>query len=206
MTIAYRGKSNIYLNITNRCTCDCLYCIGRFRDGVFGYDLRLDSEPPLAEILHELERAFLDGEAESVVFAGLGEPTLRLDEVLGVIEWLHLRRIRSRLDTNGLGQLANPEVDLVSKLAEAGLDAVSISLVAHNPEVYNQVCRPVFSKAYREVLRFGGECVDRGISTELTVVDQPEVDIESCRSIALRMGAGFRVRPLEQPGKLEEVD
>lgn len=206
MTIAYRGKGNIYLNLTNRCICDCVFCIGGFKDGVFGYNLRLEREPSLEEILNDLEAAFLDGPADTVVFAGLGEPTLRLDEVLGVIEWLRLRRIASRLDTNGLGQLANPNVDVASELAAAGLEAVSISLVAHNSEVYNQLCRPAFGKAYREMMRFGRECVARGISTELTAVDQAEVDIESCRSIAQKMGAVFRVRPLVKPGEMEEVD
>lgn len=206
MNIAYRGKGNIYLNITNRCTCDCVFCLGGFSDGIFGYNLRLEREPPLEEILHDLEAAFLDGPADMVVFAGLGEPTLRLHEVLKVIEWLRLRRIASRLDTNGLGQLANPQADVASELAASGLNAVSISLVAHNSEVYNQLCRPVFGKAYREMLRFARECVANGISTELTVVDQTEVDIESCRSIALKVGAGFRVRPLVKPGETEEAD
>ena len=25
--IAYHGKDNIYLNITNRCTCACTFCL-----------------------------------------------------------------------------------------------------------------------------------------------------------------------------------
>jgi cyclic pyranopterin phosphate synthase len=136
----------------------------------------------------------------------MGEPTMRLEEVLKIIEWLSLRRLRSRLVTNGLARLVNPGVDVVADLAAAGLDSVSVSLVAHNSEVYNQLCRPVFSKAYREMLRFAEDCIKQGISVELTVVNQPEVDVESCRSIAAKMGADFRIRPLLKKEDLEVTD
>ncbi len=203
-TIVYRAKGNIYLNITNRCSAGCTYCVARLGGRVFGYDLRLTEEPPVEEILRELELEFLEGPANEVVFVGLGEPTMRLDVVLAVTEWLKLRRISSRLDTNGHGQLINPGHEVAAELAAAGLDAVSISLVAHNTEVYNQICRPVFSKAFRAVLKFAEDCIKEGIRTELTLVELPEVDIEACRSIAERMGAGFRVRPLISAGS-EEV-
>jgi cyclic pyranopterin phosphate synthase len=106
--------------------------------------------------------------------------------------------------TNGHGQLLNPEHDVPRELAGAGLNAVSVSLVAHNSEVYNQLSRPIFTKAFREVIKFAADCVREGIETELTVVRLPEVDIESCRSIAEKMGADFRVRPLITPDS-EEV-
>ena len=196
MTIAYRGKGNIYLNITNRCPSDCSFCLGKFTDEVFGHVLRLQQEPGLEDIFRELELACLDGPAAEVVLAGLGEPTMRLDEVLSIVEWLRLRRLRSRLDTNGLAALVHPGRQVAAELATAGLDAVSISLVAHNPEVYNQLCRPIFSKAYRAVIAFAKACLAESMEVELTVVDQPGVDIGACESIAVRMGAEFRVRPL----------
>ncbi|MEK7817774.1 MAG: metallo cofactor biosynthesis protein, partial [Actinomycetota bacterium] len=85
-----------------------------------------------------------------------------------------------------------------------GLQEASVSLVAHNSEVYNQLCRPMFSKAYRAVLKFAEACQEQGIRVTLTVIDLPEVDIEACRSIAEKMGAAFRVRPLITP-QSEEV-
>ena len=119
---------------------------------MYGDDLRLDQEPDADEVTQAIELAFLDGPADEVVFCGFGEPTMRLDVVLAVTEWLRLRRIRSRLDTNGHGQLLNPDVDVPAALAAAGLDAVSVSLNAADPETYDTVCRPVFGKAYRAVL------------------------------------------------------
>lgn len=204
MTIAYRAKGDVYLNITNRCSADCTFCLAKFTDRVYGNDLKLEDDPPLEDIFRELELIFQEGPTGNVSFVGLGEPTMRLDVVLKVTEWLKTRRIASRLVTNGHAQLLYPERDVAAELAAAGLEEVSVSLVAHNSEVYNQLCRPMFSKAYRAVLKFAEACQAQGIRVTLTVIDLPEVDIEACRSIAEKMGAGFRVRPLITP-QSEEV-
>jgi TatD DNase family protein len=128
------------------------------------------------------------------VFCGLGEPTLRLAEVLAVTEWLRLRRVPVRLDTNGLGQLANPGLEVVPALVAVGLDGVSVSLNAADPETYDRLCRPIYSKAFRAVIAFATECIRAGLPTTLTVVDHPEVDAAACAALAERLGAGFRVR------------
>jgi TatD family-associated radical SAM protein len=206
MTITYRGKGNLYLNITNRCPSSCSFCLGSFTSEVFGSDLRLEQEPELEEILRDLELAFLEGPAAEVVIAGLGEPTMRLEDVLAIVEWLRLRRIRSRLDTNGLASLVHPDRQVPAELAAAGLDRVSISLVAHNPEVYNQLCRPIFSKAFRAVIDFARSCKAEGLEVELTAVDQRPVDLGACRSMAEKLGAGFRVRPLVTATGQKEED
>ncbi|MBN2205419.1 MAG: radical SAM protein [Thermoleophilia bacterium] len=199
-TIAYRGRGDaIYLNLTNRCSCACEFCIREFSDGVYGEVLVLDQEPGVEDVTAEVERAFMDGPADEVVFCGFGEPTMRLDVVLGVTEWLRLRRIRSRLDTNGHGQLLNPDVDVPAVLATAGLTAATVSLNAADPETYDLLCRPMFSKAHRAVIRFAELCVGHGIETTLTAVDYPGADPEGCAAIAGAIGAGFRLRRLARP-------
>lgn len=197
--IAYRGKGNLYLNITNRCSCACTFCLREFTDDVFGEPLTLDAEPEADEVTRAIEVAFMDEPADEVVFCGLGEPTMRLDVVLAVTEWLSLRRLRSRLDTNGHGQLLNPDVDVVASLARAGLQAATVSLNAADPETYDLLCRPTFSKAHRAVIRFAEQCVAHGIATTLTAVDCPGADLEGCEAIARRIGAGFRARRLVPP-------
>jgi len=200
--IAYRGRGDaIYLNITNRCSCACEFCLREFSDGVYGAVLVLDEEPDADDVTAEIERAFMDGPADEVVFCGFGEPTMRLDVVLGVTEWLRLRRLRSRLDTNGHGQLLNPDVDVSAVLAATGLSAVTVSLNAADPETYDLLCRPTFSKAHRAVIRFAEQCVGHGIETTLTAVDCPGADPEGCAAIASALGAGFRLRRLALPPK-----
>jgi TatD family-associated radical SAM protein len=200
-TIAYRAGDAIYLNLTNRCSSACMFCIREWADGVYGQDLRLSQEPELDDVLQALELAFLDGPAEEVVFCGFGEPTMRLDIVLAVIEWLRLRRIRSRLDTNGHGQLLNPDVDVPAALAAARLNAVTISLNAATPLEYDRVCRPTFAKSYRAVLRFAEQCLAQRIETTLTAVDYPGADLPAVADIAAAMGAGFRARGYAAPPK-----
>lgn len=202
-TVAYRAGSSLYLNLTNRCSSACEFCIRDWSDGVYGEDLRLRSEPDVGEVTEAIERAFLDGAADEVVFCGFGEPTMRLDVVLAVTEWLHLRRIRSRLDTNGHGQLLNPDVDVPASLAAAGLDAVTVSLNAADPGEYDRVCRPMFAKSHRAVLRFAEECLAQGMETTLTAVDYPGADLPAVADLAVVMGTGFRARgyaaPRERP-------
>jgi cyclic pyranopterin phosphate synthase len=197
--IAYRGKGNIYVNITNRCSAACEFCLREFTDEVYGQVLTLVEEPGIEEIERAIELEFLDGPAEEVVFCGFGEPLLRLNEVLAVTEWLRLRHIRARLDTNGHGQLINPGVDVAAALAAAGLDAVTVSLNAADPETYDAICRPIFSKAHRAVIAFAAACVARGIETTVTAVDQPDADLPGCEAIARAVGAAFRVRGLVTP-------
>lgn len=198
--IAYRGRGDaIYLNITNRCSCACEFCIREFSDGVYGAVLVLDGEPETDEVTTAIEHAFMDAPADEVVFCGFGEPTMRLDVVLAVTEWLRLRRLRSRLDTNGHGSLLNPDLDVAAALAAAGLAAATVSLNAADPQTYDLICRPMFSKAHRAVIRFAEQCVAHGIETTLTAVDYPGADPEGCAAIASAIGAGFRLRHLAPP-------
>src|SRR5674476_45424 len=39
--IAYRGGGGVYLNITNRCSCACEFCLREWAEGVFGESLVL---------------------------------------------------------------------------------------------------------------------------------------------------------------------
>ncbi len=199
----YRGGANLYINLTNRCSAGCVFCLRRFTREVYGYDLSLevDQEPEAADVIAALELEFLDLAPEEVVFTGLGEPTLRFDVILAVTEWLRTRRLRVRLDTNGHAALLNPDRDVVAELVTAGLAAVSVSMNAHDEVTYDQVCKPIFSKAYRVVLRFIRECVDAGIEVTATVVDVPEVDVEGAAAVADDLGATFRVRRLVESRK-----
>jgi TatD family-associated radical SAM protein len=199
-TVAYRGRGGgAYLNITNRCSCACEFCLREWTDGVYGEVLTLQQEPEVDEAIRALELEFLEGPATEVVFCGFGEPTMRMDVVLAVTEWAHLRRLRSRLDTNGHGQLLNPDVDVPAALAAAGLSAVTVSLNAADPEAYDLICRPLFSKAHRAVIRFAEQCVQHGLETTLTAVDYPGADLPGCEAIATALGAGFRTRGLATP-------
>jgi len=192
-TIGYEAHGNLYLNITNKCSANCYFCVRESSDGVYGYNLRLSREPDYDEIIRELEDTDLSKYNE-VVFTGLGEPTCRLDIVLDITKWLHERGVRVRLDTNGHAQLMYPEIDVVSELKKAGLDAVSVSLNAESEEKYEEICKPSLKGAYRAMLEFTKEAIKADLDTRMSVVGMPEIDIDKCEKIARDLGAGFRVR------------
>ena len=192
-TIGYEAHGNLYLNITNRCSADCVFCIRKSCDGVYGYDLRLSREPSEEEIMQELENLNL-AKYKEVVFTGFGEPTCRFDTVIRLTQWLHQRGIPVRLDTNGHAALICPGRDVVAELKAAGLTALSVSLNAESEEKYNRLCRPVFEGSYRAMLDFTKRAIMTGIRTRMTVVGQQGIDIEECERIATGLGASFRVR------------
>lgn len=192
-TICYEAHGNLYLNVTNRCTANCAFCIRNTQIGVYGYDLRLSKEPDAIEIIDELRKHDLSKYRE-IVFTGFGEPTLRLEVLLEVTKWLKFREVYVRLDTNGHAQLINPETDVVNALKKAGLKAVSVSLNAESAEKYEELCNPVLPDAYDALLDFTRKAVDAGLDTRMTVVKIPEIDIKKCREIAHFLGADFYVR------------
>lgn len=192
-TIVYEAHGNLYLNITNRCTADCVFCIKRYSDGVYGYNLRLSKEPALSQIIKELS-GFELSQYKEVVFTGFGEPLVRLDDVLEITKWLTKRGIPVRLDTIGHAKLLYPGRNVACELAESGMKVVSISLNAHDAETYNQLCDPKYIKAYEKMLEFARDVSKAGMELRFTVVNLPLVDVGKCRKIAKEYCAELKVR------------
>lgn len=201
-TIYYEAHKNLYLNLTNRCSADCIFCIRNFADGVYGYDLRLLKEPSTEEVIEALEGLDLSKYKE-VVFTGLGEPTLRLDVVLAITRWLKRRDIRVRLDTNGHAALINPGKNVIFELKEAGIDSISVSLNAESEEKYNKLCRPAYKDAYRAILEFVKEARKAGINTRVTAVNVAEIDLEKCKKLAEELDSDFHIRALSEAASKE---
>lgn len=192
-TILYEAHGNLYLNITNKCTAECVFCIKRYSDGVYGYNLRLSREPALSEIIQELSNVELSKYKE-VVFTGLGEPLVRLDDVLEITKWLAARGMPVRLDTIGHAKLLYPERKVAQELADAGMKIVSVSLNAHDEETYNRLCAPKSRNAYSRMLEFARDVSKAGIELRFTVVNLPAVDITKCREMAKEYCADFKIR------------
>lgn len=201
-TIYYEAHKNLYINLTNRCSADCVFCIRNFADGVYGYDLRLSREPETEEIIGALEVLDL-AKYREIVFTGLGEPTLRFDVVIAVTRWLKSQNIRVRLDTNGQAALINPGRDVISELKNAGIDSVSVSLNAESEEKYDKLVRPIHKNAYSAVLEFINGARKAGIKTRVTVVNVPEIDLEKCKKLADELDSDFHIRSLSEAASKE---
>lgn len=192
-TILYEAHGNLYLNITNRCTAECVFCIKRYSDGVYGYNLRLSKEPAVSDIIKELSNVELSKYRE-VVFTGLGEPLVRLDDVIEITRWLSARGMPVRLDTIGHAGLMYPGRDVASELAGAGMKVVSISLNAQDEKTYNELCIPKYKNSYIKMLEFAKDVSKSGMELRFTVVNLPAVDIPKCREIASDYCVDLKVR------------
>jgi TatD DNase family protein len=199
MVIGYElHPGTLYLNVTNRCSNDCTFCVRR-RAGfsLGGFAMRLEREPAASEVLGDvarLERA-RGRPFDEVVFCGFGEPTLRLELVSEVGRALRAQGSRVRLNTNGHAALIAGG-DPMPPLAGA-LDALSVSLNAPDAASYRALCRPRFgAAAYPAVLDFARAASERFAQVTLTVVggtlDEPA--IARSAEIAAALGADFRVR------------
>jgi TatD family-associated radical SAM protein len=194
-SIVYWLGESLYLNITNRCSNNCYFCLRKYKNGVDSFNLRIPNEPTSEKILAEIKEVMNKRHWKEIVFCGFGEPLERLDTVLEVTKEIKKRyTIRVRVNTNGQGQLLYKDRDVVKELAEAGVDKLSISLNAHNKETYNCVCKPYFENAFSEVLSFIEKAAKKNLKVEITVVTIPEVDIAKVREISTRIGVKFKIR------------
>lgn len=202
MVITYPLKSGLYVNLTNRCPCACVFCLRQNAPGVFGTDsLWLDREPTVDEIIASIESRNLDDFTE-LVFCGYGEPTERLDDLLAVAR--HVKGIRPgmlvRVNTNGLSDLIHGE-PTAAKL-KGLVDTVSISLNTPDPEEYLKMCRPKFGlESWQAMLDFAKSCKDYVPDVVMTIVGEPvttpEVQ-EKCKAITDSLGVRLRIRPYEE--------
>lgn len=198
--IVYWRNQSIYLNITNRCTNNCLFCVRKYQTGVFGFNLQLEKEPTKEEILNAINQINLEGFNE-IVFTGFGEPLVRLNLVLELIKELKKQHPQKniRIDTNGLVGIYFPKRNVAEELKEARLDAISISLNAENSEIYDKICRPTTgSNSYQKLVDFITSCKDK-FETKLTVVDIPQIDITICSKFAEKLNLPLKIRQYSGP-------
>lgn len=199
-SITYQIGSALYLNITNRCTNHCVFCI-RYKSRLFNkkHPLWLEREPGADEILKTVGDP---SRYKQIVFCGYGEPLIRLDVVKAVAKRIKSQtpatksqqRTIIRIDTNGHANLFWGK-NILPEL-KGLIDIISISLGAESAEVYDQICHSIYGReAYPAVLDFIKEAKKYIPEVEATVVDLPVVDKETSKKIADELGVNFRVRP-----------
>lgn len=190
----YEFGDSLYLNLTNRCPNNCEFCIRNIKKGVSGNDLWLIKEPTVEELIEDIS-LFPLKKYKEVVFCGFGEPMCALSLISQVAPYLKSKGCKTRINTNGLGNLINNRDD-VPELIAPYIDYVSISLNASNAKTYQEICRSKYGEgAFDAMLAFAKGCVDAGIDTTMSVVDFiGEEEIEACRRLVATTGAHFRVR------------
>lgn len=196
MTISYIVDESLYLNITNRCTNDCCFCIRRNADGAYGSDsLWLEYEPTIKEICDNIFSQDLSAFKE-IVFCGYGEPLMRFDAVIEISRQIKAKypALPIRINTNGQGELINYKG--ISKHFKGLIDYVSISLNAANAEDYQSICQCVYGEeAFPAIIEFAKDCKNYVPKVVFSIVDIiKEEEIEKCKEIANNAGVTLRIR------------
>lgn len=192
--ILYTYKNQVYANITNRCNCNCTFCVRSLKDAVGdAKTLWHQHEPALGEILKAINEFDFTNHSE-LVYCGYGEPTCALDNLLASAAYVKEKHaVALRLNTNGLGSLYHGR-NIIPELA-AVIDSVSISLNAPDAAKYDMVTRPAFTNAYPALLEFAALAKTAFAHTQLSIVDVlPPDEIAACQKLADDMGIFLKIR------------
>lgn len=192
------NKENIYVNLTNKCSCSCTFCLRNTKEMAESNSLWLDTEPTVEEIIGEFEKYDLT-QFNEVIFCGFGEPLTRLDDLLEVAKYLKNRNSNTpiRINTNGLANLTHKKE--VAPLLKGLINTVSISLNASNAEEYFRLTRNKFGiESYDAMLKFAVSCKEYVPNVVMTVVDCiGQEEIEACQVVCDTIGIPLRVRSFE---------
>ena len=196
--IIYIFEGTPYFNITNKCPCNCVFCIREKRNIVGeAKEMWHKTQPTFEEVKAAID-AFDWSKYDRAVFCGYGEPTNELELLLKSIDYMKEQHpnIKLRLNTNGLSDLINskPTAEMICK----NIDAVSVSLNEATPQKYDQITRNIFpGKAFEAILRFTEDCVKYCQDVRMTVVDViSDEEIAKARKVGESTGARFAVRDL----------
>jgi radical SAM enzyme (TIGR04100 family) len=199
MTILYKVHNNLYVNLTNRCSSACTFCLRQTRDHMEeSNSLWLEHEPSADEVKAEFNKFDMSAYQE-VVFCGFGEPMERFDDLLAVARFIKKTYHKPiRINTNGQGDLINNR--RTAPDMEGLIDTVSISLNTPNADKYHALVRSQFGeKAYDAMLAFAKDAkqyVPYVVLTTVATTLTPEEEDE-CRRICENLGVTYRIRPWE---------
>ena len=199
MTIVYKVHNNLYVNLTNRCSCACTFCLRQTRDHMEDSNsLWLSHEPSFEEVKEAFE-AFDVASYNEIVFCGFGEPTERFDLILEVSKYVKETYHKPiRINTNGQGDLINNRS--IAPEMQRLIDTVSISLNTPDAGKYHELVRSEFGeKAFDAMLSFAKEArkyVPNVVLTTVATTLTPQEEA-AYQKICDDLGVTYRIRPWE---------
>lgn len=195
--LVYILDGKIYINLTNMCTNDCIFCLRQQKDDVVGTNMWLKTEKITADDVINQLKPHVDKMSKGVTFCGYGEPTMKVEILKDVAKWIkdNYPDTYIKVNTNGHGNIINKK-DILPEL-KGLVDEFSISLNAQNEELYDTLSQPKIDNAYVEMKKFAKEASSLGFKTTMSVVSKYkdyDVDLDECENIAKTFGANFRNR------------
>ena len=196
--LVYTLDGKIYINLTNRCTNDCIFCLRKDKSDVKGQELWLDNENSSAQdVIEQFDKIYKESPSKEVIFCGYGEPMMKLDILKEVAEYIKNKYpdVKIRVNTNGHANFVYKR-NVIPEL-KGLIDEFSVSLNGATKEEYDELSQPKFGQAYDEMKKFIKACSEAEISVVASVVvgyKGRHLDLKACEEIAQSLGAKFRVR------------
>jgi pyruvate-formate lyase-activating enzyme len=159
-----------------------------------------DRLPRIQDLCSEISEAMkIRSEIESIVLSGEGEPTLRLDDMLKLVDDLKNSSDggmpQIRLTSNGL--VSSPK-SVVEQLKACGIASLSVALMTADPAQYEELMAPIGpSSGHSQVCHFIEHAINAGLEVETTGVDRPDVDKAMAEELSrsLKVLTPIRWRP-----------
>ncbi|MFZ2865286.1 MAG: YchF/TatD family DNA exonuclease [Ignavibacteriaceae bacterium] len=190
-SFTYKIHNSLYINITNRCNADCTFCRRKDDPYLVGYNLGMkkSEEPPADTYIKEICDP---KQYDEIVFCGYGEPTIRWDVVKKISDYVKSNGGRTRLNTNGHGNLINKK-DITPEM-KGLIDTISISLNSYDPKQYSELMQ-VSEDHFYEMKNFASSAKKYVNKVVLSIVSLDEVEVEKSRKVVEEeIGVEFRVR------------
>lgn len=190
-SFTYLLGNSLYINVTNRCNADCTFCRRKEDPFLRGYNLGMKkSEEPAAEVyIGEIGDPKIYDE---IVFCGYGEPTIRWDVVKQVAKYVKDNGGKTRMNTNGHGNLINKK-DITPEMKDL-IDVISISLNSYDPKQYSELMQ-INESHFEEMKNFARLAKQYVKKVVMSVVSLDEIEIEESRKVVEdEIGVEFRVR------------
>ena len=194
-TYAYALDGNLYINLTNKCSNGCDFCVRNERTSYYGNYLWLKNGDPTVEKVIQAVNGFGDlSKFKEVVFCGFGEPTYKVAEMVALCDYFHEKGMKTRLNTNGQGNLINKR-DIVPEL-KGKVDFVNVSLNASCAEKYQPICRSQFGEhGFAGLSEFAKLCRKNGVACRFSIVDCiGEEEVEACKRLAQSVNVPLYIR------------
>ncbi|NJD21179.1 MAG: YchF/TatD family DNA exonuclease [Melioribacter sp.] len=190
MSFTYRIGEALYINVTNRCNADCVFCDRKGEAVINGYNLKMSkSEEPEAEVY--IKEIGDPKKYKEIVFCGYGEPTIRWNVVKQIAKYVKDFGGNTRMNSDGHGNFINKR-DITPEL-KGLIDTVSISLNSTDPVQYGKLMR-VDSSMHGEMLDFARKAKNY-THVVLSIVGLSEVDSEAAKKFVVEeVGVDFRER------------
>ncbi len=167
----------IHIDFTGRCNFSCIHCRGTYSER----DLSLEK---WKEILASIAGYW--GDKIEWIEIGGGEPTLRKEELLSLLQFIkdNFEKAQTLLVTNGWFTTR----DYIEKLYSSGLDRVQYSLDGSSAEIHDKIRRVPGS--FRKVIYSIVNSLDLGLytMTRMTVQKLNYTDVENVVHLSQDLG------------------